>query len=427
MAGCGKLLFEIIRGVNGQFHSCAEEILQFLLEALSDEEMQSVLFEVMTQVITNVVKKISYKYSDLFWKVVTAVLKQAFQSTEMLDKNTEEYVDCLLKISGLAVEYQDGKFLNNCSHFITNFLSLDIGKLTESTLQTYCKVSILLLLSVNIRMAQENASSLTKKIINAKNENVFLYFVENTSDYSGFEALILPNFLKFCYASELGGEYLYTLTKIVMKKSPCCGSGINLEAWKRYPIDFGNPKANAEIMNILLGFINVEDDKNVHSENDKMLCSLLCLPHVTSVDTESVKMKLKKLVVSLCETLSVATEVDKRNDILFLLLNVLEALVHVADATDLIECFQTVLAAVLPLVANADYFVSLKILDLHLTSLACHNFVEKEMLERINQVLSINLCSPYHEVSSVNTVISILVKCVFVKGSFTNVTCLHII
>lgn len=36
--GCGKLFFEMIRGVNGQFHSKGEEFLEILFEAFGKQE-----------------------------------------------------------------------------------------------------------------------------------------------------------------------------------------------------------------------------------------------------------------------------------------------------------------------------------------------------------------------------------------------------
>ena len=68
VAGCGRLLFEVIHGVAGQFHSCAAVMLPLVFEMLADKsESQSLLFEVLGYLVAAMVKLIKPKKSGLFW------------------------------------------------------------------------------------------------------------------------------------------------------------------------------------------------------------------------------------------------------------------------------------------------------------------------------------------------------------------------
>jgi U3 small nucleolar RNA-associated protein 20 len=68
VAGCGRLLFEVVHGVAGQFHSCAAVMLPLVFEMLADKSVsQSLLFEVLGYMVAVMVKLIQPKKSGLFW------------------------------------------------------------------------------------------------------------------------------------------------------------------------------------------------------------------------------------------------------------------------------------------------------------------------------------------------------------------------
>lgn len=47
--GCGKLFFEMIRGLNGQFHSKGEEFLTVLFDAFKKQEFEK-YFDILKEV-----------------------------------------------------------------------------------------------------------------------------------------------------------------------------------------------------------------------------------------------------------------------------------------------------------------------------------------------------------------------------------------
>lgn len=395
------MLFQAIHGVSGQFHSCAQEMLQFLLKSLADKELQDTLFEVLVQLVGNIVSKINSKNSELFWNTLIVELKELFEANTLYDSNVEKHIDFLLQICGIALEYREGRFLHSNKNFVQGFISLNLQKLPQPILLTYCKVAVLLLLSENVKLSQEYASSLTKKITNLNNEDIFLYFVENIHRYSGFEALILPNLLKLCFNNKLSKKFLCLLSKIILQKSPLCGSGINLDLWKKYSIDFGSTLANCGAVTMLEDNIVCDDFQKALMDPVCLIGSLICLPHIATTSVGNAKQKLEQLILLLCENVDLINmEGQQIQLVLFSLQIAVESLIHLADETCLMKIAECLITALLPLATNVEYLLSLKILDLLFTALRNQeNIIQMEMLLRLNKVLENNFCSPYHEVS----------------------------
>lgn len=352
------------------------------------------------QIVANMVYKINFKNSELLWDVLANEINELFNA-KLFNSDVEKHIDLLLQLCGAALEYRDGKFLNSNQSFIQNFIALDLQKLSQPVILTYCKVIVLLLLSDNVKLSQENASSLTKKIIRLNNEEIFLYFVSNVYGYSGFEALILPNLLKLCVSNKLDDKFLMLLTKIILEKSPLCGNGISLDSWRKYSIDFGSTVLNYEMSKILDMKIAYSDISKLLLEPVPLICSLICLSHMTVAISNELKTKLKQLVIFLCECVNLEKIQGQQMQLLLFLLQIsLETLIHIADDVDLVESFEPVIAAVLPLSVNVEYLISLKILDLILTALRNQeNVIQSHTLLKLDKFLQDNFCSPYHEVS----------------------------
>lgn len=378
-------------------------MLHFLFKSLSDKELQDTLFEVLIQLVGNTVSKIQAKNSDVFWNTLIFELKELFEANTLSDSNTEKYINFLLQLCGTALEYREGKFLHSNKDFVQGFIGLNVQKLSESLLLTYCKVTILLLLSENIKLSQENASSLTRKITNLYNEEIFLYFVDNIHRYTGFEALVLPNFLKLCLSHKLNEKYLHRLTKIILQKSPLCGSGISLDSWRKYPIDFGYTSANCEMIKVLNENIVCDDIEKLLMDPARVLCSLICLPHIAATIDENLKIKLEQFIIFLCENMDSAKMEEQQIKLLLFLLQIgVETLVHLSAEKHLLKCMESLIVTLLPVATNVEYLLSLKILDLVFSALSNQeNIVQMQTLLRLNTILQNNFCSPYHEVNCI--------------------------
>lgn len=412
ISGCGKLLFETIKGVDGQFHSCAEVFLPLYFELLYDTETRDIVFEILEQIVANVAFKIKPQHSELFWKTLLAALDNLFLKCE--DKS--EIIDSVLKLVGEAIEYKQGKFLHNPAFFAQQLSKFDIQNLPQKAQITYTNIVILLLLSINIKLPQEQASLITRKILNTNNKNILLHFVENVDSYTGFDASVLPTFLKQCLTNDLEEDSLFVLTKLLLKKSPRCADGMSLDKWVKYPIDFGSKENNLKMRSKFESLLLL--DENIFENSidiDKYLCCFLCLPHLTF---PLLDMKINKIVLSIVSHLQNKSDTKQAKKLLFLLNVALESAVHLSNQDGLDEIKEAVFEFVLNIVSDSSScLIGLKTLDLLLTAIKTdEKIVTMETLLKLNQVLEKNFNSPFHEVSKM-LIISDIFELIFVADS----------
>lgn len=341
--------------------------------------------------------------NDIFWSVFIAQLKNVFEKYQNNhDEKILQSFELLLKLIGQGIEYKGGKFLQNPPKLIEVIsMILNERMLPESTSQTITQIVIVILLSKNLKLTQEQASLLTRKMLSNSHKGVFIYFVENIIDYSSFEAMILPIFLRFCVQNELKPEYFHVLVKIILRKAPLCRSGIKLQEWMRYPIDF--KEHTAVVIDILNKYLAVQNLDHIETI-DAYLCSIICLPHIMFKPNEDLSNILEKKIMDLLQMLKESVEKGLEPEIkkIFFLLNLsVESFIHLFDRTKLSKLFlDNILTTILPLARNYCYIDSLKTISLCISALQdCSDIVTIDLLRRINVDLENNFSSPFHEVS----------------------------
>ncbi|KAG5868691.1 hypothetical protein JTB14_031637 [Gonioctena quinquepunctata] len=399
VAGCAKLLFQVIYGIEGQFHSCADTMLSFLLESLSEEKQsQDILFQILEGVLSNILLYIHPQKGNLLWSTIFIVLKnlvdkfRSEQDTKILGD-----IDNILKLVGQCVEYKSGKFLQNSTVLVEVLIELlNICCSEKDILLTISQISILVLLSKNLKISQEQASLLIRKTLSISHKSVLLYFVDNVCSYSNFEGTILPNFLRYCSKNQMDSECFKILTNLVKKKAPLCVSGINLQNWVRYPIDFR--ENNDSVMSVLLKKIEIDSLDLIKSYEDYS-CSLVCLPHITSTSRDEIISILVEKVIFLMDIIGEQTM--DRKVVLFLINSTIECLIHLqTDPKQLANIFvDHIFKKILPLTRDCDYITSLQTLSLIVTALKDESdVISFNTLVQIHNVMEINFSSPFHEV-----------------------------
>lgn len=339
----------------------------------------------------HIVNNIFPQNSEVFWLTILKYLDETLQNWALEKK--EFYLNQILNCVGLAVEYRKGRFVLDPKSVISVLVKLfSISDLSDEILLSATKIVVLLLLSKNINLQQEQASLLTRIVLNIQSTNAFLFFVENTFHYSSFEALILPTFLKQCVKVQLERRFLKILAKLTLAKSPLLESGMNIENWKKYSLDFNTSINNNIVEDILMKHIKIENEKPDFNE-ESYIYSLICLPHIKL--STCIDQILFENVNKLCEIIR-SRENLKRT--LFLLLTTFECAVHISENTKLISCESLLLKYILPLCNDIKHISALKILDMFLT-VTQEETINMEKLQLINANLEKNFNSPYHEVS----------------------------
>lgn len=391
MEGCGKLFFEVIKGIGGQFHSCADSIFTFWLESLSNPIFpQDTLFELLEQIISNIVKNILPSKGELLWISFINLLNHLElnwenEPTEKISHN----IELLLKLIGQSIEYNNGKFLQNHAPLVEKLTkTLSIAHLPESCALIGTQVCILILLSKNIKITQEQASSIIRTILVLPHHRILLYFIDNISSFSLFEPLILPTFLQHCAESELCNENLKVLTELILKKAPLSGSGINLDSWVNYHIHFGSKESNTKIENIFITYLDSDNFENY-------MAALICFPHITLSNRDQVITILRRKVFELIEKIK-QNETNLKQT-LFVLNNTVECLIHLGEIATLERNFFIISEPLLPLAKNEEYICALKILDILVTALKDSEIIQFSNLIKLNNSLAQIFSSPYHE------------------------------
>lgn len=412
IVGCGHLIFEILKGVSGKFHSCIETFLPILLQHLKDsKEYQDNLFKVLTQTLEDSLQTISPKEYVIFW---TSILKY----TEDILKEDDEHskgLEYILRLAGQVIEHDKGKYLTDPPQFVLLLVKVICEQSSENVLEVCAQIGALLLLSPNVSLSQEHAGIIVKVLLPLPFPNILINFVNNVIDYPQFDMHILPPFLNFVIQSEFDNEAMSTLTKICLRKSPLSKNGINLFEWVKYPVDFG--KCIPMFMEYFDTVIN-DSIENIVENPVKLMNVLFCLPHIEKINVDHCIKSINGLISKLMNVLS-SYNIESQPEqnkfhsdttalsrcarlVLFIVLNALESAIHISSCKKLKEIcdIDTLLPMLLPCAADPNYLVALHLIDLYLTAYEHENGLTYPHLMLVDTYLRNNVSSPFHVVST---------------------------
>lgn len=414
VTGCGHLIFEILRGVQGKFHSCIETFLPLLLQYLKDNKHhQEILFKVLTQTIEDSLQTISPKEYVIFWN---SVLKF---TEEILKENEEESkeLEYILRLAGQVIEHQNGKYLMNPPQFVLLLIKVICEQTSESVLEICAQIGAVLLLSPSISLSQEHASIIIKVLLPIPYPNILINFVQNVIGYSQFDLHVLPPFVNYIIQSDFDDEAVCALARICLNKSPLSKNGIKLFEWVKYPIDFGAYLPHfMESFNIAIN----NDIENIVEDPSVLLNVLFCLPHVEKIEVDYCVNAINYLIENL---LKVLTKYNAGNEsenkfhcdttalsmcfrkILFLLACAMECAIHISSCRNLEKIcdIDKFLGLILPFAADPNYLCALHLIDLYLTAYEHEHKLTYPHLKLVDTHLNGNISSPFHIVRLVTT------------------------
>ncbi|XP_063986981.1 small subunit processome component 20 homolog [Diachasmimorpha longicaudata] len=398
--GCGKLLFEVISGISGQFHSCAEHMLTLYLNALVDDSMDGQLvFEVIQQVFVCITNSIIPKNSQPLWSILFKFLDQ--QSTAQEDKNKKLMI-LILKLSRLIIDHRGGKMLINPVEMKSKIVKI-IPIYDGDVLKEAVDLSIDILLANNLKLTQEVCSEFVIKLLSIRSRELLRYIVKKLADHSSFETLILPMALqRSVLKEEFGDNELELFSEVINARAPPSLGGIDSKSWRKMNLDIrGFPATTFEYLHNKLK--NWETENGVSEES---LLAAVILPHVTPTNSQLVE-ELKNILVSMYNKLiedhymnMSSTEIEKRG-LAFLL--ILESTTHLVDTEDFQKFIEASKIDVLELLKKYSHVSSiLKSADLFLTFIKNSEqrnlYVNEKIFAGVNEYLGRHLCSPYGKI-----------------------------
>ncbi|XP_011858769.1 PREDICTED: small subunit processome component 20 homolog [Vollenhovia emeryi] len=402
ISGCGKLLFEIVSGIPGQFHSCGEQMLFLYFNALQDQSVDGNLtYQVLREVVTCILQSIHPQKCDVVWNVLLKVMDTFVEkSRQPLESSEKKHaLVLLLRLVHIIVSCKDGRFLADAAPLTRRFTAM-MEALSEDgdVLREIINVSVAILLASSVKLMQENSSQLLLKIMTVNDSALLYSAVENLIRYSSFETLVLPHILRRSASAGFDSETLLLLAKVILAKAPPCLSGITLDKWKKYVLDVRNVGTGS--VDYLLRELKTLSTDTVSLD---ALRTLIVLPHLKPL-REEFKDTLRDGLLFLYKKISKPDGADDAAGVgktAFVFLLTLESLVHLSEPSDLHEFFLKSDVRIIDLVNN-DNMCILNAIDLCLTYFAASqhhaSYVNSASFDKLNDNVVKKFNSPYGNV-----------------------------
>lgn len=404
VSGFGKLLFEVVSGVSGQFHSCAEQMLSLYFNALQDESVnQRLTYEVLKETVVCIQQNIHPQKCDVMWNVILqqidtfALVEKSKQSLESCER--ERALILLLRLTHIIITYKNGKLLTDAAPLMKKLpIMIDTFNEDHDILQEAINVSIAILLASNVKLMQENTSQILLKIMALNNVELLYFTVENLMQYSLFEMLVLPHILRRSLSIGFDSRILLLFAKLISIKASPCFNGITLDKWRKYILDIQNIRP--ESVNYLLDQLGTLSTDVVSLDAVR---TLIIVPHLKPLRNEF-KDALKTGLLSLYERISRynSTE-DTRNinELTFAFSLTLESLIHVLEPNDLHEFLLKSDIKIIDLVKSDNRYI-LNAIDLCLTYFAAsqhHNcYINPASFDTLHSNIVRKMSSPHSNV-----------------------------
>ncbi|XP_029678623.1 small subunit processome component 20 homolog [Formica exsecta] len=402
--GCAKLLFEVVFGIAGQFHSCGEQMLLIYFNALRDQSVnQKLTYEVLKEIIACILENVHFQKCDIMWNVIFKVMdifiEKSKQSLESSDR--EHALVLFLRLIHIIISYKNGKFLTDAISLIKRFVFImDTLNEDNNILREIINVSIAILLASNVKLMQENSSQLLLKIMAVNNTELLYFAVEKLMHYSSFETLVLPHVLRRSISIGVDSETLLLFAKIILVKASPCLSGINLNKWRKYILDVRN--IGVESVDYFLLELRTLSTDIVSIDAIRML---IILPHLKPLH-EEFKTVLKNGLLFMYQKMlehdntEDAANIDRTS---FIFLLMLESIIHISEPSELHEFFEKSSITIVDLINkyhNNKYI--LNAIDLCLTYFITSeyhaNYINSAFFDILNNNIVKRMSSPYSSI-----------------------------
>lgn len=283
--GCGRLLYEILRGVNGQLHTCAGELLKHVLQVLVNVDAK--LTNAQTVLLSDIVKHcfglllnfISADQSGVLWKQ----LCDAISTNDIGVTATVQVLELFLQLTN----HKEGRYITELSLVVPTVIKLlDLHMVVGAEQLQYLSTLVSsLLLARHTQITQLDASLLLQKVlqVNKVSRHVYEEFILQMLDYKQFELLLLPHVVAY-YEEHLDTCALELLTRIVLHNRPLSIDALSLSSWQAYPIYLKQAKSLEHVQKTLHRIV-------VSEESQLMLCVLL--PHLRGINKQPLESSLQ--------------------------------------------------------------------------------------------------------------------------------------
>ncbi|EDW01413.1 GH20469 [Drosophila grimshawi] len=298
--GCGRLLYEILRGVNGHFHTCAGDLLAHVLQLLGNvdgkhtEAQTTLLADIVQHCFGLLLNFVNADQSVVLWQqLCVAVSKEDLSVTA-----TVQLLDLILPL----IAHKDGKYIAELSLLVPTILKLLDRHLAEPLQQLSTLVSSLLQARLT-QLSQLDASCLLQKQLQVSqvSRTVYAGFVLQMLDYKLFELLVLPHVVAH-YEEHQDAAALELLARIVQHKRPLLVDATSLANWQPYPMQLKQTETFERLQ---------QQIQRIDVKEEQQLLLIVLLPHLRGFNKQPLEESLN---------LAIQQQLDEQADCQLLLL-----------------------------------------------------------------------------------------------------------
>ncbi|KAH8418693.1 hypothetical protein KR222_010628 [Zaprionus bogoriensis] len=286
--GCGRLLYEILRGVNGQLHTCASELLSHVLQVLTNVDAKhtnaqtALLSDIVQHCFGLLLNFIQVDQSSVLWKqLCDAVSNNSIGGTATMQ---------LLELMHLLTGHKDGRYIAELPLLVPTILKLLDRNMVVGAeqLQQLSSLVSSLLQARHTQISQLDASLLLQKQLQVDKVSRAVYedFIQQMLDYKSFELLVLPHVVAY-YEEHLDANALELLARIVQHKSPLCVDALSLSSWQAYPIYLKQSRSLDKVQQQL---------QHIDISDESQLLLLLLLPHLRGFKKQPLESSLQSAI-----------------------------------------------------------------------------------------------------------------------------------
>uniref|UniRef100_A0A1B0FCE8 Uncharacterized protein n=1 Tax=Glossina morsitans morsitans TaxID=37546 RepID=A0A1B0FCE8_GLOMM len=277
---CGRLLFEIMRGVKGRLHSIAGDFLEFLFQRLIDDHLKDsrtveLLADVVQQAVENLLRFTYPQHISLFWLKLCAVADTC--------KGAEK-LKYLVQIFVQGAKYREGKLLAKMDVMVPTILRMvdkaNADDETEDTMLMLIYLISSLLMSGSSLITQLNTSLLMKKCLTIEKRKIFEEFLLQTAHHAQFNIFSMPKMVQY-FEKHFDLAAFELIAQIILKTESLQFNALKAQTWKSWELKVNEAGTLQKIEDKLKFF---EESKDITEERVLLLC-FIC-PHLKCLKRE---------------------------------------------------------------------------------------------------------------------------------------------
>ncbi|XP_069175512.1 small subunit processome component 20 homolog [Procambarus clarkii] len=334
--GLGRLIAALIKSdVAQRLQSVTPQILSSLLDLLGDEDIPtSSALETIAYALKIVAGHITAqhpnkhtKWQTLWQEDATMVWPTLWRSIQLLvpsahlPGNSWHHLHAVLQVIEVLVSYKHGVLLVDVSDALNQCKTMVQISLPDSVGGTVFNIFSILLLSSHHQITSSTLKDVVSELLSSHYSHVVKFnAIKQLVDHIRFDTEILPlvlhylnNLVRTSEVEDIDKEVLSMLAFLVQHKQPPCSTGMDLDSWRKYPLDFSRTLSpvkgvcEKDIPSLIENRLSkglMEDLSNL----EELLLCLLCLPHVSPLDYQDVTPYLTWILSDAIEILNDKTE-----------------------------------------------------------------------------------------------------------------------